>query len=209
MLRVRQPFRARYRSLKRQQGWLRDLERCFDPAPFGWQQARASEVKRQVKALLSQVQAAGEQSRDGQERAAAQHFCATVRRRWRGLFTCYRVRGLPRTNNDLEGFLCRLKTGQRRITGRKSVHGFLLRYGRYAAFIDYRETYADLYARLRQVDQTAFVKERAVLAETEEQLQKLHRFRHRPKVFLKELEQRWALAVRQTAPSKRRRRLVC
>jgi hypothetical protein len=161
-LQVKQPFRARYRSLKRQQGWLMDLEGCFDPAPWGWQQARASEVKRPVKAWLARVAEAGERSRDPQEREAAAHLGATVRRRWRGLFTCYRVKGLPRTNNDLEGFLCRLKSGQRRITGRKSVHDFLLRYGRYAAFIDYRETYADLYARLRQVDQTAFVKERAV-----------------------------------------------
>lgn len=184
------------------------MERCFDPAPLGWEQARASAVKRNVKALLAQVEAEGGSSRDLQEQAAAQHFCATVRRRWRGLFTCYRVKGLPRTNNDLEGFLCRLKSGQRRITGRKSVHGFLLRYGRYAAFIDYRESYADLYTRLRRVDQTVFVKERAVLAETEEQLQKLHRFRHRPKVFLKELEQRWAQAMQQATSPKRRKRLV-
>jgi len=45
------------------------------------------------------------------------------------LFSYQRVPGLPRTNNDLELFLGRLKKSQRRVTGRRNVQEFILRQG--------------------------------------------------------------------------------
>ena len=38
---------------------------------------------------------------------------------------------LPRTNNELEEYFKRIKSGPRRITGRKKVHEFVIRYGPY------------------------------------------------------------------------------
>ncbi|MBV7339598.1 hypothetical protein KFU94_67580 [Chloroflexi bacterium TSY] len=66
---------------------------------------------------------------DDADRSIVQHINTTFRNRWWGLFVCYDVSGLPSTNNALEGFFGRLKTNQRRITGRKSVNNFVLRYG--------------------------------------------------------------------------------
>jgi hypothetical protein len=50
---------------------------------------------------------------------------------------------VPSSNNDLETFFKDMKHHQRRITGRKSVHEFILRYGSFAAFIDYAESFDD------------------------------------------------------------------
>ena len=58
-----------------------------------------------------------------------------VRHRWWGLFTCYQISNVPSSNNDLETFFRDMKHHQRRITGHRSVHDFILRYGPFAAFI--------------------------------------------------------------------------
>jgi hypothetical protein len=132
------------------------------------------------------------------DQEVAGHINQTFRNRWWGLFTCYQVEGLPRTNNEMETFLRRLKTGQRRVTGRKKVHDFVVRYGRYAAFYDSRESHESLLARLRQVSYDEFIRERTDLAAMQERTAKRHRFRHRQPVFLQELEARWADVCAQT-----------
>ena len=122
----------------------------------------------------------------------AAHIVQTFRNRWWGLFACYEVAGLPRTNNEMETFLRRLKTGQRRITGRKNVHDFIVRYGRFAAFLDDTESQQALLARLLEVPLSAFEQARAQLDTIQELEQKRHRFRHHQPIFLAALETRWA-----------------
>jgi len=134
---------------------------------------------------------------DDFDQEVACHINQTFRSRWWGLFICYQVEGLPRTNNELETFLRRLKTGQRRVTGRKKVHDFIVRYGRYAAFCDPQESHESLLTRLSQVSHDEFLRERADLAAMQERTAKRHRFRHRQRVFLQELEARWADACAQ------------
>ncbi len=50
---------------------------------------------------------------------AIDHFLKVTRSYWSGLFHCYEVEGLPRTNNDLEHIFGQLRHHQRRVTGRK------------------------------------------------------------------------------------------
>jgi hypothetical protein len=50
--------------------------------------------------------------------------------------------------------------------------------------------------RLHQFDQDAFDQAYADFLKTQERLQLLYRFRHRPRTCLKELEQQWAEAIR-------------
>jgi Zn-finger nucleic acid-binding protein len=121
----------------------------------------------------------------------AQHLIQAIRSRWWGLFTCYRVPGLPPTNNDQETFFNHLKQGQRRISGRKSVHEFVMRYGAYAAYIDPSETFDQLLERLRRVNDAEFQSARQSWRENESPLHKTHRFRHHRAKFLKELEADW------------------
>ena len=42
---------------------------------------------------------------------------------------------IPRTNNDLERFIRKLKTAHRKTTGRASCQGYIVRYGAYVALL--------------------------------------------------------------------------
>ena len=52
---------------------------------------------------------------------ALAHFAKITRSYWPGLFFCYQVEGLERTNNDLERFFGAWRGHERRATGRKSA----------------------------------------------------------------------------------------
>jgi hypothetical protein len=47
------------------------------------------------------------------------HFLKVTRSYWPGLFRCYEVEDLPRTNNDLEQFFGSYRYHERRASGRK------------------------------------------------------------------------------------------
>jgi hypothetical protein len=50
---------------------------------------------------------------------AIKHFLKVTRSYWPGLFPCYRIAGLPRTNNDLEHLFGAHRYHERRSMGRK------------------------------------------------------------------------------------------
>ena len=64
------------------------------------------------------------------ERQCLEHFVHVTRNMRSQLIECYELDALPRTNNDREGFIRSIKTGYRRISGRKHWNRYLLRYGR-------------------------------------------------------------------------------
>lgn len=176
--------------------WLIELARIFKAHDELDRPRTARQVKAEVREFLERLTViAGEQPE--QANVIAQ-ITKAVRNRWWGLFTCYRIPHLPSSNNGLETFFNDLKHHQRRITGRKSVHEFILRYGPFAAFIDYSESMNDLLKRLRQVPPTDFRKARQALQQVEGRLKKLHRYRHHPDEYFRELEIRWEQA---NAPS--------
>lgn len=192
----RLPFKGQMAQIQRQFQWLIDLERLLDPPqdadqspPTGQQVAQ--EVDRYLKNLIQQTIAEG----NPEDQKVAAHIENKFRNYWWGLFHCYDVEGLPRTNNELERFLRRIKTGQRRISGRKNVQDFIIRYGSYVAFIDYPESLADLLRRLERVSQDDFLRERLALDAIFLREQKRYRFRHKRIAYLKELEDRWNTAV--------------
>lgn len=159
----------------------------------GGQPRHVRQVKREVKAFLAQLEQ--DTARDARDAPIAQHLIQTIRNRWWGLFTCYRVRDLPATNNAQETFFNHLKQGQRRICGRKSVHEFVMRYGVYAAYVDPRETFDELLERLRHVSDAEFQGARQAWRENEAPLHKAHRFQNHRVKFLKELEADWEKLV--------------
>lgn len=188
---LRLPFAAQRDQLVRQRQWLIDLDRLLEPVE---PPASGAVVAQQVQAYLDRLQTTQAASGDAWDQQVAGHIAQTFRNRWWGLFACYEVAGLPRTNNELEAFLRRLKTGQRRITGRKNVHDFIVRYGRFAAFLDDAESQQTLLVRLLEVPLSAFEHERAHLDLIQERAAKRHRFRHDQPIFLAALETRWAAA---------------
>src|SRR5436189_1990281 len=58
-------------------------------------------------------------TRLGDLAGAVTHFCQVTQSYWDGLFQCYQVKDLPRTNNDLEQYFGTARHVERRVTGRK------------------------------------------------------------------------------------------
>ena len=86
----------------------------------------AVQVRRRLVGLLGAMQRW--QGLSGDLQSAVAHFLKVTRSYWSGLFHCYDVVGLPRTNNDLEHLFGRYRHLERRITGRKVVkRSFVLR----------------------------------------------------------------------------------
>lgn len=135
---------------------------------------------------------------DAEDQKVAEYINQIFRSFWWGLFTCYDVEGLPRTNNELERFIRQIKMGHRRVSGRKNVHDFIIRYGAYAALVDPSESLDELLARMDEVDQEEFLKERKRLNLTLLDEAKIHRFRYHRADYLAELEARWEAAAAQT-----------
>ncbi len=192
----RLPFADQVARLRQQRQWLIDLEHLLDPSKQPDQPPPTSQsVAQAVDHYLTELLAKVATDTDEENRRVAAHIDETFHNRWWGLFTCYDVEDLPRTNNDLERYMRRIKTGHRRITGRKNVHDFIIRYGRYAACVDYRESVDALLVRLRQVSHEGFLRERRALDTALLREQKRHRFRHHQPAYLHKLEERRAAAV--------------
>ena len=198
MVQRHQAFTAQYRRLKRQRNWLVELDRRLDPSEDSQPRPTRRSVKRQVKDYLAQLEKYAQHHPS--EAKVVAHICAIFRLRWPRLFACYAWPERYRTNNDLETFFGRLRTRQRQIHGRKSVHEFILRYGEWAVFIDPAETFEQVLERFQQFDQAKFDQEYARFLKTQRKLQVLYRFRHHPRRCLRQLEQQWAKAIRYKKP---------
>jgi hypothetical protein len=75
------------------------------------------EVRQQLAGLLGAMSRWKDQA--GTLAQAVDHFVTVTRSYWPGLFHCYEVEALPRTNNDLEQFFGAFRYHERRATGRK------------------------------------------------------------------------------------------
>jgi hypothetical protein len=75
-----------------------------------------SEVRCQVETLLAEI--ADDQATVGALQPAVAHFLKVSASYWPGLFHCYDIPGLPRTNNDLEQYFGSARYHQRRASGR-------------------------------------------------------------------------------------------
>ena len=114
------------------------------------------------------------------------------------LVQCYDREEFPRTNNDMERSIRRLKTRYRRISGRKNWNAYLLRYGRSIAYYEWWEQDAarrqQLIERASKLDHTRWrVLRREASVAQHEQLTRF-RFRHKRQALLASLEARWAAA---------------
>lgn len=146
-------------------------------------------VRRRLSGIVGAMQRW--QSLTGTLQPAVAHFLKVTRSYWPGLFHCYAVADLPRTNNDLEHLFGRYRHLERRITGRKATSRSLVLRGTarlVAAVATEQKTFAvdelvpnDLQSwhRLRnQMDARCYQRRRQL------------RFRRDPAAYLDELEQR-------------------
>ena len=86
-------------------------------------------VRRRLGGVLDEVRAAAGRAAEGCDlRAGLDHFLKVTASYDPGLFHCYDVPDLPRTNNDLEHLFGSTRHHERRCTGRKAASpGLVLR----------------------------------------------------------------------------------
>jgi hypothetical protein len=127
-------------------------------------------------------------------RPPVEHLVAVLRRLGPGLYRCYDVPGLPRTDNAMEQFYRRVKSAQRRLTGRKRADAFVARVGGFAVYATAASTVpaAAQLRRLAAVPAAHWQQERLILRATQDRQAKLRRFRLAPAAYLADLETRWA-----------------
>ena len=136
------------------------------------------------------------------ERECLEHFLHVSRNMRPHLLLCYDLDDLPRTNNDMEGFIRSLKIRYRRISGRKNWNRYLLRYGRRVAYYEAQVRMGDgsdeIDARVRDIPHGRWRTKRAEQRECQEEQLKQYRVRHRRQQFLAGLEARWAATHQRT-----------
>ena len=193
LVKRRLPFATQAKRYRQQRQWLIDLEHLLDPKRDP--SKTSAGVMQAVDSYL--IELITRNTHDTEDQQVADHINQIFRSFWWGLFTCYDVEGLPRTNNELERFIRQIRMGYRRVSGRKNVHDFVIRYGAYVALIDPAESLDELLARMAEVDQEDFLKERKRLSLTLLDEVKIYRFQHHREEYLAELEARWEAAVAQ------------
>lgn len=113
-----------------------------------------------------------------------------------GLYQCYDVPGLPRTDNATEQFYRQLKAGERRATGHRRADGFVVRAGGFAAYAAAAGAMPEalLLERLAQVPADRCHACRGELRANQARQTQMRRFHLHPARYLADLERRW-LAV--------------
>jgi hypothetical protein len=156
---------------------------------LGGEEHRSAKERRQEYGRLLATMAREKESVGKLEPAIA-HFLTATHSYWKGLFHCYDVPGLPRTNNDLEQTFGSVRWGERRTTGRKRASPGLVIRGevRIVASVATRlHRFGPEELRVR--DLGAWEKLRQAVGQREEARRDQRRFRRAPATYLARAEQ--------------------
>jgi hypothetical protein len=151
------------------------------------EQRIGAQVREHYLAHVAQMQ---EQKADvGPLGEAIEHFCHITNNFAVGLFHCYDVEGLPRTNNDLEHCFGIARVHERRATGRRgAIPGVVVRGSVrvITAVVTKEHSFSAEELRLREYQRWREL--RAHLQQCEETRRRQFRFRKDPAVYLAALE---------------------
>jgi hypothetical protein len=198
----REQWRAQLTSVRRMHGWVLEAEAILSGS---WAAAEEpvtnAGVAARFDAWVAKLQEAASRERlTDTEQHCLRHFLQVTESLRPQLIQCYDVAGLPRTNNDMEGFIRAIKTRYRRVSGRKNWNRYLLRYGRRVAYYEAQVRSATGEAgvndALAGVTPAQWREARAEQRARQENQLKQYRFRHKRATFLQGLEARWAAAPR-------------
>ena len=144
-------------------------------------------LRRAYRGLLAEM--GHERATVGALAPAVEHFRTVTKSYWLGLFQCYQVAELPRTNNDLEHFFGSARHHDRRVTGRKVATPALVVRGavRLLAAVATRVQPLSA-AQLRPADLTAWRTLRRDLDHRQEARRAQRRFRRDPTTYLAQIE---------------------
>ena len=176
-----------YTELRQAADWLQHIADLLDPQ--GKPDRSGAEVKQELFAYLDDIQAESQPS--PRLRRLHQEIRQTSLNYASGLFHCYDVPGLPRTNNDRESEFRDLNRRLLSTTGQKGlVKRILHREGAWE-LIPRLNSLRDTVNALSQVDPDEFSQERQRIRNHRGRFRLHTRSAKRSQVQLKQLEQRW------------------
>ena len=176
------PIQAAYGFVHRAAHLLANHEQLETPA-----------LQQAYQRLLAELRAA--QASLGPLADAVAHFRTVTASYWPGLFACYDVADLPRTNNDLEHYFGTARHLERRATGRKGASPALVVRGsvRVVAAVATRLATPDALdaaaLALRPQDLAAWKRQRRQVDARHATRRAQARFRRNPAAYLANLEE--------------------
>ena len=142
------------------------------------------------------------------ERECLEHFLNVLENLRPYLIECYNREDFPRTNNETEGAIRKIKTRYRRISGRKNWNKYLLRHGRNVGFYDWWASTPERWLQFKKLAQNVkkevWVHHREAVEKAQSEQLTRYRFLHLRKKYLTTLENQWdaaaSLAVDNQSP---------
>lgn len=185
-------YQAAFGEVAEAQSWIGVIRQVLDAAGLPSEQNRgagADAVARQLAQVLGEL--ADRQDLSAWLQSVREHVCGVSERYWSGLFVCYEVVGVPRTNNDLEALFGLTRQRIRQQTGAKQVRRVIARSGAWLIYPCDADVEA-LQQRLAGVRYEVYQQERAQFEQRQGRFRQRLRWRRNRSGVLDELEAQWA-----------------
>jgi hypothetical protein len=170
-------------AIRRAYGWVHEAARILKNEAA----LEAATVARRFNGLLGAM--VRHRRQFGDLAGAIDHFRKVTRSYRPGLFHCYRVPDLPRTNNDLEHLFGSHRYHERRATGRKTASPAMVLRGPVRVLAATATRLRPFHARdLAATDRRQWTALRASLEQRHHGRRLRARFRRDPEAFLKQIE---------------------
>jgi len=188
----RQPFAEVQQALD----WVKPIKVILQQAPLPTEKEaspRGDTVARQLAHYLGPL--ADRSDLSPWLTAFRKELLAISERYWSGLFHCYNIRGLPRTNNDHENLYGQIKRHLRRQRGVEDLRDPLRRHGDWLVFQNQGASPEELRERLAQVSWEAYFAERARYEQRQALFRRRYQWRHKREAVRQQRVAAWAEAV--------------
>lgn len=182
------PFAQTYQAFQQGAAWLRDIAYILEPAMS--QALRGEQVAEQLRGYLDTVRRWP--ASPPPLAAFALHLDTVSRSYWPGLFHCYDVPGLPRTNNEIESRFRETGRHLLRITGQKGLTQRTLQRQGAWELLPRPPTEVQLLKALSQTPPEDLAQERQRFAEHRQRFRMQSRSRKQTQTQLDQLRQRWS-----------------
>jgi len=182
------PFAQTYQDLQQGAAWLRDIAYILEPTRP--QTLQGEQVAEQLHGYLGALRCQSDVSPAIYDFGL--HLNKVSRSYWPGLFHCYDVPGLPRTNNEIESLFRDAGRQMLRITGQKGLTGRTLQRQGAWELLPRPATEAKLLDGLSQIPPEDLVQERQRFAQHRERFRLQSRSTRQTHIQLAQLRQRWA-----------------
>jgi hypothetical protein len=183
------PFAEPYQALHQGAAWLHDIAYILEPVAA--YPRNAEEVARQLRDYLDTVQRQPQITPPLQ--AFGRHLDLVSRSYWPGLFHCYDIPGLPRTNNELESHFRDTRRRLLRTTGQQGqTQRTLQRQGAWE-LLPHPPTEAKLQEAFQHIPPEDLVQERQRFAAHRQRFRLQSRSLRQTQAQFEPLRQQWSI----------------